>query len=623
MLVLFKQARRSRIAAAVGGLTMLLAGCGQQQAPPEASDSAPAPQADALEMAFNSIGGRDDLANLDGFSIEGERDTYLMGQGPEPGSGIMTSPLPIKTTAAHDLARQRLRLDVVSMFPARAGGYQRRESTTLIVGNAGYLSEDDLFGIVPERDRPLSPDKTAAALRTERLLNPHILLKEALSNPSLASSVSSATADSAAISGHRYTADEIFPVTLDRVRQTGKRTLVGRQEWLDSVQGTPFFDLMAKSVEIDPEWLDRWQDAVKVDEASLQPLVLEDDVFPITLLMDPASGRLDKLQTMGWDVVYGDVPLEVTYHDWQAVDGVTFPMLVRLSYGGAPGLEVRRSVVNLNPDYDASRFAPPEGVTYVHDAEAAKRGKTVSQTMRAFTIAGAARPAIATVDLEPGVHLLYAAPVDGVYTLVAEQENGVVVMEPGQNDLKGEQIIEWIGEKYPGKAVTHLIVSHHHNDHGAGIRPYVAAGATLVVGESAVDFYRAQIDRPKSTVLVDALDRNPVAGKVDGVALGDSYRIEDATQPIVVYPVLGGHVRDMVVAVLEKQKMLYAGDLYVSGVARDLRAGTVRGPGVVPFHSAVALDKTIRANDLDVPVLVGSHDRQPVSYADLQAYIED
>ena len=619
MLVLFKQqARRSRIAAAVGGLTMLLAGCGQQQAPPEASDSAPAAQADALEMAFNSIGGRDDLANLDGFSIEGERDTYLMGQGPEPGSGIRTSPVPLEITASHDLTGQRLRLDAVSMFPARAGGYRRRESTTLIVGNAGYLSEDDLFGIIPERDRPLSPDKTGAARQTERLLNPHILLKEVLGDPSLASGGAPA-----AIGGHTYTADEIFPVTMDRVRQTGKRTLVGRQEWLDSVQGTPFFDLMAKSVEIDPEWLNRWQDAVRVDESSLQPLVLEDDVYPITLFVDPASGRLEKLRTMGWDVVYGDVPVEVTYYDWQAVDGVSFPMLVRLSYGGAPGLEVRRSVVNVNPEYDASRFAPPEGATYVHDAEAAKRGKTVSQTMRAFTIAGAARPTIAAVDLEPGVRLLYAAPVDGVYTLVVEQDNGVVVMEPGQNDLKGEQIIEWIGEQYPGKPVTHLIVSHHHNDHGAGIRPYVAAGATLVVGESAVGFYRAQIDRPRSTVLVDALDRNPVAGEIVGVAAGGSYRIEDATQPVVVYHVLGGHVRDMVVAVLEKQRMLYAGDLYVSGVARDLRAGTVRGPGVVPFHSAVALDRTIRENELDVPVLVGSHDRQPVSYADLQAYIED
>ena len=79
----------------------------------------------------------------------------------------------------------------------------------------------------------------------------------------------------------------------------------------------------------------------------------------------------------------------------------------------------------------------------------------------------------------------------------------------------------------------------------------------------------------------------------------------------------------MVVAVLEKQSMLYAGDLYVSGIARDLRSGTKRGPNVLPFHSAVALDETIRAYGLDVPILVGSHDRQPVRYQDLVNYITD
>ena len=43
----------------------------------------------------------------------------------------------------------------------------------------------------------------------------------------------------------------------------------------------------------------------------------------------------------------------------------------------------------------------------------------------------------------------------------------------------------------------------------------------------------------------------------------------------------------------------------------------------MPFHSAVALDETIRAYDLDVPILVGSHDRQPVTYQDLVNYITD
>ncbi len=125
-------------------------------------------------------------------------------------------------------------------------------------------------------------------------------------------------------------------------------------------------------------------------------------------------------------------------------------------------------------------------------------------------------------------------------------------------------------------------------------------------------------------MLVDALDRNPVAATIDGVPTDGPYRIEDAKQPVVVYPVLGGHVRDMVLMALEKQGMLYAGDLYISGIARLKRRGGVkRMPGILPFHSAVALDKTIEKFELDVPVLVGSHDRGPVPYSDLQAYIAE
>ena len=135
---------------------------------------------DILESAIDGVGGREALSNLNGFSIKSERDEYIMGQGPEAGHGLMRLSAP-DVTVSHDLNQQGIRIDLVTNLAARAGGYIKRESTTLLVGNAGYLSEDDLFGIVPERDKPLSPDKAAAAIKTERLLNPHILLKELMS----------------------------------------------------------------------------------------------------------------------------------------------------------------------------------------------------------------------------------------------------------------------------------------------------------------------------------------------------------------------------------------------------------------------------------------------------------
>jgi glyoxylase-like metal-dependent hydrolase (beta-lactamase superfamily II) len=242
-----------------------------------------------------------------------------------------------------------------------------------------------------------------------------------------------------------------------------------------------------------------------------------------------------------------------------------------------------------------------------------------------FTLSGAYRPEINALQLDDGVYYLSALPIDGVYTMVVEQENGIVIIEPGMNDLKGEEIIKWVQHNIPGKPITHIIPTHHHNDHGAGIRPYVAEGATLVAHETALDFYTAQINRPKSSVVIDALDRKFKKGSetVIGVSSNVAYTIEDTDRPVVVYPVLNGHVEDMVIALVGNKNFLYAGDLYVSGIARDKRSGTKRGPNVVPYHSAISLNETIMKFNIPKGPLLGSHDKESVSYQDLIDYITD
>ena len=599
---------------------LIVIGCQQAEESAIVSpEPAPPNVSELVALAVSGIGGEEAQANLNGFSVREERDYYIMGQGPEPGRGLMKLP-GASVQVRHDLAGRQLRLDSSSSFPARAGGYDKRESTELIVGQAGYLNADDFLGIGKRRDKPSTPDRTAGTIKTERLLNPHILVNEALNNPS---SVSIAADEADQSTGRLFTDADVFPVTLERVRQTGKRTLIVTEKWLRRSEGTRFYDLMVEKTQLDADWLSRWREDTQIDEAAHHQLVIKDEVFPITLFISKESGRISKLKTMEWDVVYGDVPLEVNYYDWQAVDGVYFPNRIRVSTGGAPRIDVKRSEMTVNPDFDDTTFTPPEGIDYQHDEEVAARARQLSQSLLMFGFAGVGRPSIEAVELKPGLHLLFAAPVDGVYTFVIEQEKSLVVMEPGQNDLKGEEIINWIAERYPDKPISHLIVSHHHNDHAAGIRPYIAAGATLVTHEAAVDFYKAQASRLPSKVLQDALDRNPMAAKIVGVPSSEPYRIDDALQPVVIYPLEMGHVSDMLFAVVEHEKLLYAGDLYVSGLARDLRAGKKRPTNILPFHAAVSLDEGIRAYGLNVTTLVGSHDRQSVTYADLLDYISD
>ena len=572
-----------------------------------------------LALVASGLGGVESLSNLDSFSTEEERVYYLMGQGPESGSGLMK--LPSNTTRVmNDLAGERLRIDVTSKFPSRSGGYDKRESSELIIGQSGYLNEDDFLGIGKKKDKPSRSDRTAITVKIERLMNPHILLKEALDNPDLASVATNSDDESF---GRRYTEEEVFPVTVDRVRQTGKRTLIVTPEWLQESEGTDFYHHMVEKTQVDGDWLNRVHQHMDIDEAAHHRLVIEDEVYPITLHINRESGLVAKLSTMEWDVVYGDVPLEVVYTDWQDVGGVAFPNRVNLTAAGAPRIDLVRSSISVNPDLDDENFKPPEGIEYTHDEAIASRARYLSQSLIMFGAAGVGRPSIDSVEINPGITLLYAAPADGVYTLIVEQENSIVVIEPGQNDLKGEQVIKWIGEHYPEKPISHLIISHHHNDHGGGIRPYVAVGAKLVVHEDAVDHYRRQASRPPSRILPDALDRNPMELEITGVSAEGSVRLEDSLRTVVIYPLAMGHVTDMVYAFIEGDDVVYAGDLYVSGLARDLRSGTKRAADILPFHAAASLKNGIEAQGLGTPMLVGSHDRQAVSFQVLLDYLDD
>ena len=577
-------------------------------------------QKEAFDLAVQSLGGEDLIENLDEYLIKSERDEYIMGQGPEPGKGMMLLAAPT-TNVSHKLSQKAIRVDLITTLAAREGGYLTREVNTLLLGNEGYLSEDDPMGIVKEKDKVLSPDKAAAAIKTERLLNPHLLINEVLNDLSLLIGDEIPNQNK----GWRYREDEVFPVTVDRLRQSGLRTLVANEEWEERASKKEFFPKMINKTLIEPDWFKNWKQNTVINEQEYLTFSIKDKVYPITFFVNKESGLIDKISTMEWDVVYGDIEIEVRFDDWDLSQDIPFPMTVRMSQGGAPRWEIRRDSVQINPSFSGDHFDRPGDLKYVHNESFARRGWEVSQTMRMFTLSGAYRPKLKWDKLSDGIHYLSALPLDGIYTLVIEQQNGVVVVEPGMNDLKGEEVAKWINANIPNKPITHIIPTHHHNDHGAGIRPYIAEGADLVVHESAIDFYRAQINRPKSSVVIDALDRLQPreAESIIGVSSSKPYLIDDPERPVTVYPVMNGHVEDMTVSLVGNVNMLYAGDLYVSGVARDKRSGTKRGPNVVPYHSAISLNEAIKEFNIPADILLGSHDVEPVSYQDLIDYITD
>ena len=128
-----------------------------QQAPQQ---EAPLGAAAVLTMAVDAVGGSQALANLSGTSLKSERYFYIMGQGPEPGRGLMRMLL-TTTSVTRDYNSPKMRLESVSRFNARDNSVEETASTVLVIGDTGFSHNEGLLRLLVSADRPLSADQLA------------------------------------------------------------------------------------------------------------------------------------------------------------------------------------------------------------------------------------------------------------------------------------------------------------------------------------------------------------------------------------------------------------------------------------------------------------------------------
>jgi len=332
-----------------------LASCSEAPAPTASESDQTAIK--VIDKAIAALGGLEKLSGLVAFTLNAEREPFMTGQGPIVGTGMLAFPQ-TNLEVTHDLAGKRFRLDMVRVWAARGGGVDEYQGNELVIGQTGYAKEQDLFRVTAGGYQAMIPERVAAAVKTETLLNPQMLLQALIADPSLASLGNPGDA-----TGRRLSEEQILPITLDRIRQSGKRKLIVTDSWMEQWGDTRFFELMAEDVSVQPNWLDRWQPLPITDDTHHR-LVVQDSVYPITLYVDTETGRIDKLETVEFDYVNGDVALEVNYHDWQSIEGIAFPTRINITLGGAPTLEVRRTDIVVNPTLDQSRLQPPDGVNY-------------------------------------------------------------------------------------------------------------------------------------------------------------------------------------------------------------------------------------------------------------------
>lgn len=322
-------------------------------------------------------------------------------------------------------------------------------------------------------------------------------------------------------------------------------------------------------------------------------LEVPDTVSPLTLWIEVGSGRLAKVSTVENEHLRADVPVEVHYADWKALTGgVVAPQRAAITVDGEVVHEELRTIT-LNPSLPATTFTVPDGGVPSLVQDEVRRGERSHQFHEMFSSIGipldGGQTTIATAELQPGVWHITGGTH---HSLVVEQAGGIVVVEAPLYAKRSEALLTWIGTQFPGKTVTHVIATHFHGDHSAGLRTFVAAGATVVAGEAALGLYR-KVFAARRTIEPDRQSTAPRLPTLRGVDPGDTLTLPSATNPISVYTVNTSHAADMVVAVV-------AGVLFVSDIY---------SPGFPPNPPALReLRQAITAHEnIPVQTLAGGH----------------
>lgn len=343
-------------------------------------------------------------------------------------------------------------------------------------------------------------------------------------------------------------------------------------------------------------------------------VVVQNDVSPITLYVNQTTGWINKLSFVESENLHRDVDIEVLYYGWapSASGGLKFPSDVYIARSGEIIHQEARSSVEVNPAIAAGTFDFPAGANPMYSADDAHRGEANHQFHQSYSGAGlpfdGQQTFINPVQLATGVFHLTGG---SHHSLLVEQANGLVLVEAPLDQGRSEALLSHIATAFPNKPVTHIISTHHHDDHSSGVRTIAAAGATVVAAETSAKFW-GDVLTARSTIYPDAMETNPVKAQFMGVPEGGSLDLPDAQRPVTAYHIKTAHAVDLLIIHVPNQKVLFQSDMLNAG-------GPIMFFGTFQAN-ALDLYNGILTHNIDAPdlTIAGGHGAGSNTFAELK-----
>lgn len=343
-----------------------------------------------------------------------------------------------------------------------------------------------------------------------------------------------------------------------------------------------------------------------IDDVAHPTLVIDDGWHPVELAVN-AEGEIVLAATREVDPSLGDLDIEVAYSDWASASGgsLRFPETVSITMNGITLHSETGRSATVGPTFAADLFDEAEQAQQPVVPADYEWGDYHAQWLNRWLAVGVPLDYTAEfvqeieVVADSGVYLLAGASHN---TLAVELEEGIVLVDAPQHERRSNGVLAKVAELWPDKQVTHLILTHFHDDHTGGMRTILATGATLVASEHAEAFYTSIIEAPH-TLVPDALAEAGITPTIETVTADAApYTLGTAALGVEVWPVETGHSVDSVMIYVPHVKTVFATDLYSPNP--DALTVPLAG-GFATF--AGELNAAIQAAGFEVDLVAGGH----------------
>jgi glyoxylase-like metal-dependent hydrolase (beta-lactamase superfamily II) len=375
-------------------------------------------------------------------------------------------------------------------------------------------------------------------------------------------------------------------------------------------------------------------------------ITLAGGIPPVRVELDLDTGLPMRASALERDYLFGEVEYQVEFGDWKSVEGGgIYPQRVDHSLDGftlraEDVTEVSFGDQKIDPFtflISSKRntylnIENPNIIVEGYDAEEGRRGLEASQWSMRMLALGFSQdlPMDAVVITKDNTSRNRKVKVPGnVYMLEGDTElmayasiildtaEGIYVVEPALHQYRSEVAIDAIKEKFPGKPLLGIIVTHHHMDHMGGLRTYAAETGKVIIAENGADFVNKVLSSNHSS-FADALDGHE--GDIEVISVADSMTLgegEDAFE-LLTYPT--AHTDDLLMVYFPATKALTIGDIFNGEMSDGLRFYN-------PETKKILVDRAQRLKDfiadrgLDVETLLTVHGGA-VSANEIDAYLQ-